>query len=121
MLDVHDPSQRIRKSRYRKAANVRRTAFAPVKVAAAAADAGLACAGLSKGNHAEFERTTVKFSMRLFCYQQQCSDFLEIPQLLSILEPLAGICFWRGTVVRNTARFDVFEAVLFQQRFVFRF
>jgi hypothetical protein len=43
---------------------VRRTAFAPVKVATGAAEAGLACAGLSKGNlaslknYAEFERTT---------------------------------------------------------------
>ena len=119
MLEVQDPSQRIRKSRYRNAARVRRTAFAPVKVAAEP-DAGLACAGLSKGNHAEFERTTLNFSMRLFCDQQQCSNFFKVPQFLSILEPFTGICFRRGAAVRNTPRPYVLEAMLFQQRFVFR-
>src|ERR1700739_424827 len=59
MLEVHEPIPRIRKSRQWNPASVRRRALAPVKVADAGGDTGLACTGLSKGNHVEIEPTTV--------------------------------------------------------------
>src|ERR1700686_2742189 len=49
MLEVHEPNQRIRKSRYRNAASVRRAAFRQVEAAPSTAEAGLACTELSKG------------------------------------------------------------------------
>jgi hypothetical protein len=54
------------------------------------------------------------------CDQQERSNLFEILQFLRIFEPLTGISLRARTAIGNMLRLNVFEAMLFQQRFVFR-